>query len=560
MKSSSECSTSDNVDTLTKKLEKIEKRRLQNAEKKERQYEKKKLKAHRKELQRKKKIKKRRSRCTCFRDIKRVTDKCCPKDTSLLLKVKCQSTSPMPDEQISTESEFQEQVPSATINRPRKIKNKRSKGISPPYFLNRKRYNQKTDFDENGAPIPPQYQEQQIDEQLMDPETHDLLDDVKNPQMILNRNINIYLQVEKFCKQKPILLSRRQYEKVKKIIEGKIGNSSHRQGWRSERCCACSVGDVREKEMEENKVNDINITTNVCTISKAGQADLKNSLVFMTKEESVLTIPQKKSIGISPKQSSIQKFCQTTGFVIESNKSTEIKVKKTQCTQSVQDLPKEDKKTQCLVKVLASPKENTKKTQYIEYNQVPPKLNTNIIPTEKGINYKKSGYKGHAFLFKCAQCGRKTERKHSKDPNCSNCMKKEIIARCEAQQQYMDNLCNICRMLQDLEGDIMYPVEKQKSNTRRAASSAEIHYANINTSKRVTFSSTFLNDNFLRPIPSSLVLEKESSNTLYTLFKGRYEFDKTLSRPLSPLTLRCCTASLTVKHSSVCFYIFGFLS
>ncbi|PZC83459.1 hypothetical protein B5X24_HaOG207442 [Helicoverpa armigera] len=49
-------------------------------------------------------------------------------------------------------------------------------------------------------------------------------------QLILNRNIQVFLQVDQFSKQKPIVLSRQQYNKVKKTIQKTIcltKNSSH---------------------------------------------------------------------------------------------------------------------------------------------------------------------------------------------------------------------------------------------------------------------------------------------------------------------------------------------
>ncbi|XP_052752042.1 uncharacterized protein LOC116412879 [Galleria mellonella] len=71
-------------------------------------------------------------------------------------------------------------------------------------------------------------------------------------QMILNRNIQVFLQVEQFTKKKPITLSRKQYDKVKKTIEHTISKKiSHRKQ------CICkfsfvSVGDVRKKFKHKN--------------------------------------------------------------------------------------------------------------------------------------------------------------------------------------------------------------------------------------------------------------------------------------------------------------------
>lgn len=69
-------------------------------------------------------------------------------------------------------------------------------------------------------------------------------------QLILNRNIQVFLQVEQFSKQKPIILSRKQYDKVKRTIESTIANKTGRDFKRKNCICKTSlisVGDVRRK-------------------------------------------------------------------------------------------------------------------------------------------------------------------------------------------------------------------------------------------------------------------------------------------------------------------------
>ncbi|CAK1590312.1 unnamed protein product [Parnassius mnemosyne] len=41
-------------------------------------------------------------------------------------------------------------------------------------------------------------------------------------QLVLNRNIQVYLQIEQFTKQKPIMLTRKQYDKLKKTIKSTV--------------------------------------------------------------------------------------------------------------------------------------------------------------------------------------------------------------------------------------------------------------------------------------------------------------------------------------------------
>ncbi|CAH0595306.1 unnamed protein product [Chrysodeixis includens] len=85
-------------------------------------------------------------------------------------------------------------------------------------------------------------------------------------QLILNRNIQVFLQVEQFSKQKPIVLSRKQYDKVKKTIQKTIckeKKSNHDK--RKKICHKCvrsevSIGAVRtkneKKDQQSNKLVD----------------------------------------------------------------------------------------------------------------------------------------------------------------------------------------------------------------------------------------------------------------------------------------------------------------
>ncbi|RVE46877.1 hypothetical protein evm_008438 [Chilo suppressalis] len=66
-------------------------------------------------------------------------------------------------------------------------------------------------------------------------------------QLILNRNIQVFLQVEQFSKQKPIILSRKQYNKVKRTIENTIISKKSKR-----KTCICktsllSLGEVKRK-------------------------------------------------------------------------------------------------------------------------------------------------------------------------------------------------------------------------------------------------------------------------------------------------------------------------
>lgn len=78
-------------------------------------------------------------------------------------------------------------------------------------------------------------------------------------QLILNRNIQVFLQIEQFSKQKPIVLSRKQYNKVKRTIQKTIckKKSSHekRKKYVCNKCerSEVSVGEVRKKRGKDTQ-------------------------------------------------------------------------------------------------------------------------------------------------------------------------------------------------------------------------------------------------------------------------------------------------------------------
>lgn len=561
-RSSSDCSGNSTLSSSSH-LAKVKRKKERRERKEKMKEEKRQIRSSIKEIKRKKKLLRMKSKCTCVKSLRRLNDKCCTTSTDLVYNprlLKCQGT--------TTDTIVKQRVPKLKLRTrspvrirsrsPPKIRARSPKKIPPSKFRNNQLKTTgpkfscctcKKPFIQDQLPLHNKVEEPQMDRieepqmvrveerieekdelstdqmrssvfenqeenKIIDyprqsinlerkeeniPTVSQVQSTVFEPQkqptedntqpyyqqLILNRNINIYLQIEKFCKQKPILLSRRQYDRVKKVLDGKIGTSKSWKNKRSSKCCYCTVGDVREKE-GETEINDAEtVHANVCTLNRAEQASQNTSWLFMTtKNESVqkaysITTAQIKSTGVSPKQSLIQQIYQDAGPTTERNK----------------------------IKEFTNVKQNTKKTQY--------KVPEPIRHTENVINYIKKGDKTNnsSGLKVCAQCG----QKNFQVSKYSSCNKKGF-------KQYMDNenVCNICRMVQDLEEDVMYPMEKQKSSTRRAASSAEIHYANINTEKRVTFSSSYLDGNFVRQASSHFLLKKHSSTSLYTLFKGKY--------------------------------------
>lgn len=98
-------------------------------------------------------------------------------------------------------------------------------------------------------------------------------------QLILNRNIQVFLQVEQFSKQKPIILSRRQYDKVKRTIESTIASKTGREYKRKKCICKTSlvsVGDIRMKSNRHHPLQDKPIQTSKKSVAQ--KANRKSSI------------------------------------------------------------------------------------------------------------------------------------------------------------------------------------------------------------------------------------------------------------------------------------------
>lgn len=480
---------------------KREKRDFKEKEKEERM----RLRSSVKEVKRRTKMQKKKSKCSCLKKLKKLNDKCCA--TSDLVfnpkSIKCQVSDTNATKSMKVKLSAKNTKTNdicCTCKRPTiqdqfRLYREEETNMDRIEEQMEEQEEQNTGYQKSRNLFENTHENKAIDEQRQNAGSEGQEDptfigqgqqseDEAQPhyqQLILNRNINIYLQIEKFNKQKPILLSRKQYDKVKKALEGKMGPSKVGKSGRIQECCPCSVGEIKVK-YGENKLKD----AAHANYKIAAEASQNTSWLFIAENKTVpkvrsMTTAQIKSTGESPKQSLIQQIYQGAGAATDGNK----------------------------IKELTNIKQNTKKTQY--------KAPEPMRHTQNDINYIKKG--NNSSGLKCAHCGRKTFQLS----NCLCCKKKEFQERYEDQRHYIDNdnFCNICRMVQDLQGDIIYPMEKQKSSIRRAVSSAEIHYANINTEKRVTFSSTYLDDNVLRQASSHFLLKKHSSNSLYTLFKGR---------------------------------------
>nr|XP_034828006.1 uncharacterized protein LOC117985409 [Maniola hyperantus] len=71
--------------------------------------------------------------------------------------------------------------------------------------------------------------------------------------LILNRNVQVFLQIEQFTNQKPIILTRKQYEKVKKAIQSTI---NQRKSCDLKNFNVVSVGEIKVKpRLQQNRYN-----------------------------------------------------------------------------------------------------------------------------------------------------------------------------------------------------------------------------------------------------------------------------------------------------------------
>ncbi|XP_045490691.1 transcription factor stalky-like isoform X2 [Pieris rapae] len=65
--------------------------------------------------------------------------------------------------------------------------------------------------------------------------------------LILNRNINVFLEVEQFTKQKPIMLTRKQYNKVKRTIQNAVCKKFSNERRKANYYSSVTIGEVRIK-------------------------------------------------------------------------------------------------------------------------------------------------------------------------------------------------------------------------------------------------------------------------------------------------------------------------
>lgn len=129
-------------------------------------------------------------------------------------------------------------------------------------------------------------------------------------QLILNRNIQVFLQVEQFSKQKPIILSRKQYDKVKRTIESTLTNKSGRDYRRKNCICKTSlvsVGDVRRKGkvVATSYFHRQNQTDNKDSGIVNKTSSLSNKSVRINEERVPLRTPSKRAMVLYSRETTV---------------------------------------------------------------------------------------------------------------------------------------------------------------------------------------------------------------------------------------------------------------
>lgn len=74
-------------------------------------------------------------------------------------------------------------------------------------------------------------------------------------QLTINRNVQIFLQLEQFTKQKPIKLSKKQYNKIKKTIQHTIGKEKSKR-------CVCNRSIVCVGQNSANTTRFVHVSSN----------------------------------------------------------------------------------------------------------------------------------------------------------------------------------------------------------------------------------------------------------------------------------------------------------
>ncbi|XP_045523302.1 uncharacterized protein LOC123713599 [Pieris brassicae] len=129
---------------------------------------------------------------------------------------------------------------------------------------------------------------------------------VNDANLILNRNIHVFLEVEQFTKQKPIMLTRKQYNKVKRTIQNTVCKKFSNDRRKANYYSSVTIGEVRikskfqkvlrlSKEVQTDNTNIKKISSDTlsdkyneseCSFNWDIEKEKKNEISQSTTEES----------------------------------------------------------------------------------------------------------------------------------------------------------------------------------------------------------------------------------------------------------------------------------
>ncbi|XP_049879675.1 uncharacterized protein LOC126376393 [Pectinophora gossypiella] len=364
--------------------------------------------------------------------------------------------------------------------------------------------------EDTASPIPPLYQ-----------------------QLILNRNINIFLQIDQFTKQKPIILSRKQYDKVKRTIENATNKKPN---------CICknsclSIGETRRKCTETcGYVSELNhknnqVYPNSCCVGiqssyvepkllggirKSVQFEYVNDddgePVFLRESSCVQNnVIDRTLVSIAQEKHSVN--------VDEENDNDEPKpfrVDAMHKLRSVSEIRMGQGDTQCCID------NKVNKQQYVREKHPPPKPSKAGCPGKSKIG---------SLLGKLKNVANDTcNQDDFPQPDDDDCVKCGTLIRLHSckvcgrkTQKCFKNECYFCELNKKRSRDLSVHNLFERGAARFAASSTEVRYTSVTYLKHVTFSSTNVPVNPNNERKSSVVnlLEKNyQSDSLHTLFKG----------------------------------------
>ncbi|CAH4033870.1 unnamed protein product [Pieris brassicae] len=141
---------------------------------------------------------------------------------------------------------------------------------------------------------------------------------VNDANLILNRNIHVFLEVEQFTKQKPIMLTRKQYNKVKRTIQNTVCKKFSNDRRKANYYSSVTIGEVRikskfqkvlrlSKEVQTDNTNIKKISSDTlsdkyneseCSFNWDIEKEKKNEISQSTTEESknAQLLSHKKSV------------------------------------------------------------------------------------------------------------------------------------------------------------------------------------------------------------------------------------------------------------------------